>query len=583
MKREPWKVLGIDEDKAHQAPVAVAFNQAGAVYRYVTDPKKVSAGIRKLAPDLLLVHGEVRSALVESVLTTLAGEVGLSSVPVALLCKDTSDAHFLTGLRTGVVALLSKPFTPTEHVAQTSRLLEELASRPGSASGQGDSREMARLVEHLRRTLRSGELSVEAAEAAGHKRSGRAIFIKGKLESASYLELKGVEALVTMVSEPRARWRFCEMGGAAGEGAGVVIEVGTEDNGEEEELVAVILDEGDKLGQFELPKEPSPQPAPDRPQEPTSLLLVDDDPALCKLFRNLFEKHGFKVSTAEDGVEGSKAALEGRFDLVIADLNMPRMDGWGMLRVLREDFRTRELPLAFLSCHDDYREALKAEDVGAQAYFSKGTRLDALVGKVRVLLQPRQEVRDRLLARKSQPFNVTQVGPQWLLRELASQGVSARLDAKDGWAEYQLYLSSGKLVHCFAKAGRFNAEGERALNAFLASKACQGAPCYGQFPSPSTLTGTVEELLARASATLNENERRLRDSSLVRASRLEVNHELYELYSQVGPPPWLEVARLICRDRLSPREVIAKVQLSPLDVEEALRDLVRRGVVTVAA
>ena len=54
------------------------------------------------------------------------------------------------------------------------------------------------------------------------------------------------------------------------------------------------------------------------------------------------------------------ATESSQFDLVVTDLNMPRMDGWGMLRLLRDDFRTRELPVAFLSCHDDYRESLKA-------------------------------------------------------------------------------------------------------------------------------------------------------------------------------------------------------------------------------
>src|SRR5690606_23868503 len=122
---------------------------------------------------------------------------------------------------------------------------------------------------------------------------------------------------------------------------------------------------------------------PRRAAKSTPILLVDDDDALCAMFSILFRKHGFEVTTASDGFAGYEAARDGSFDLVVADLNMPRMDGWGMLRLLRDDHRTRETPVAFLSCHDDYRESLKALNAGAQAYFSKSTRLDALAAQVR--------------------------------------------------------------------------------------------------------------------------------------------------------------------------------------------------------
>ena len=139
----------------------------------------------------------------------------------------------------------------------------------------------------------------------------------------------------------------------------------------------------------ELLLDESVTPTPTPPPPHTPILLVDDDEELCRMFASLFRRRGFAVTTAPDGMAGYEAALAGGFALLIADLNMPRMDGWGLLRLIRDDYRTRELPVAMLSCQDDYRESLKALDAGAQAYFPKTLRLDALVTHVQSLLQPR--------------------------------------------------------------------------------------------------------------------------------------------------------------------------------------------------
>jgi hypothetical protein len=93
----------------------------------------------------------------------------------------------------------------------------------------------------------------------------------------------------------------------------------------------------------------------------------------------------------------------------------------------------------------------------------------------------------------------------------------------------------------------------------------------------------MDALIDRAVVTLNEKDRRAREGLLVKARTLVVDQALYSLYAQVGPRQWLETARLICEDHLSPAEVIARSNASPIDVEETLKDLIRRGVVTLEA
>lgn len=587
------RVLLLDPDRENQKRLAEAFNATGLFLRYLGDPAKLIAACKQVNPVLIVIHGEVRSQLVQSALTTLSNDVAWSTVPIAVLCKECSDAPFVAQLRTGIVELLSADTEPAALSLRIHALLKELPERSGSVQGRGESPQLANLAEHLRRTMRSGVVTFNP----GQPDQGRALFVKGQLKSADFGKVHGIEALLSMVTLSQASWSFAEMSGAAGEGAGVVVELDAELGGDEP-IVPIVESKGggsegvlvplegadDELVVGEVvPEEPPPS---SQPSAPISLLLVDDDEELCRMFGLLFRKHGYEVTIANDGLEGFEEAQKRQFDLVVADLNMPRMDGWGLLRLLRDDFRTRELPVAFLSCHDDYRDSLKALNAGAQAYYSKSTRLDALAGHVKSLLEPRRRF---LAALDAAPpgselkVALNAVGPQWLIREVAKAKGACRIDASDGWAKYQLWIQGGRPAHATALAGRHKAEGERAFVAFIASRATDATVHLVDDAPTVSLRLPLDEQLQRTAEMLNENERKLRDGLLINANDIQVDSDLYAVYAQVGPKQWLEAARLICEERLPPKEVIARVEASPLEVEETLKDLLRRGIVRLSA
>jgi CheY-like chemotaxis protein len=574
-RRDVPIVLGVDPDEAGQAVVATAFQDAGVPYERISDRKRVGEALLKVAPDLIILFADVSSDFAIHVLDQLAKDIAWAARPVVMIASDTGDAPFVAGLRTGVVALLPAPFTPA-HIDELQRVWRELPGRGGVVHGAGDPQRLSRLVEHLRRTRRSGVLLTDPHTPS----EGRATFMLGRLERARFLGAGAHDALRAMVSQAKTEWSFSELAGSHGAGAAVVIEVGDVAVGETE-LAGVVVEDGAAAAPVPAapaPAAPQPAPAP-RPK----LLLVDDDETILKMFSRLFTKHGFDVSTATDGERGLEVASRGEFDVVLADLNMPRLDGWGMLRALRDDFRTRELPVAFASAHDDYHEALRALDAGAQAYLSKGVKLDALVTQARKLLEPRAIVAQALAAGDPFAVSIHAVGPQWFLRQVAQQRLGGTLIARDGWASYQLDFVGGACVQASASAGRFTAESERAFTAFVASKQAEGDFMPGlPLAAGHNLEGPLEELLARAVSTLNDNERRLREGLMLSATRLEVNGDLYALYQQIAPKASLETARLICEEGLPPREVIAHVEASPLEVEETVKDLIRRGVVTLA-
>ena len=574
-------VLGVDADRDGQVAIGKVFNDRGVTYRFVTDPRKVKAGVRQLKPDLLVVFGELSQDFVIHVLDAVSQDVEASALPVLVVCADQADASLVVGFRSGVVGFLPRPFSPA-HVATVRQLWAELPSRVGVVSGSGDGAALGRLLDHVRRTRRSGVLLAAARTA----NEAKASFVHGKLDRATCHAAKGPEALEAMRSLPVAPWTFSEVAGRQGEGANVVIEVG--EGHEDDESLAEVIVEGqiteDEPLAFEMAAQ-GPKSAPS-PEEPPArairLLMVDDDPTILKMFSLLFAKHGFEVITAEDGLKGADLALQRVPDLVFADLDMPQLDGWGMLRKLRDDFRTRELPIAFISAHDDYRDSLRALDAGAQAYVSKGTRLEAIVASAKTMLEPRREVFAKLEAGGPLAIKIHAVGPQWVIHQLAALKVSGALTARDGWASYTLHFAAGVCVHASAVAGKYTAEGERAFNAFVATRAADGefAP-NAPPPASRNLFLATDVLVERACSTLNENEGRMRESLLLTATQVEVNAELYAVYCHVGPKQWLPCARMICEEKLPPREIIARLDASPVDLEETMKDLIRRGVVTL--
>ena len=540
-------VLGITEDRDAQPAIAKAFNELGVFYRFISDRQKVRGGLASLKPSLLVIFGELASDFVIQVLDTLSSDVDSARLPVVVVAADVRDAPFVAGFRSGVVALLPSPFSE-QHVEAVRGLWHELPSRPGGGAGLSDTATLARLVDHLRRTRRSGVLVIDPRTP----NEGRASFIYGRLGGANYLGAHGANALEAMLRAPRARWTFTEVASAQSEGASVVIEVGESITGET------------PVGEVvELTSSLTPAPLS---TGPSRILLVDDDAAILTMFSRLFAKHGFDVSTAADGAQGLELAAAQPFDVVLADLNMPHLDGWGMLRALR----------------DDYRESLRALDAGAQAYLSKGTKLDAIVTQVIKLLEPRRALQAALELKQTTELPIHSVGPQWLLTELARRRETGVLTARDNWATYTLGFAGGTCTHASGVAGKYQADGERAFNAFVASRAATGDFVEGPGPA-ANLQGSTASLVARAQQVLNENEQRLRDTQLLTATQILVNDALYQVYRAVGPRDWLEVARLFCEEKATPREVIARVALSPVEIEACLKDLLRRGVVTLPA
>jgi two-component system response regulator MprA len=113
------------------------------------------------------------------------------------------------------------------------------------------------------------------------------------------------------------------------------------------------------------------------------ILVVEDDAALVRILRKSIESSGHTVETAGDGVAGLEAARAGRFDAIVLDLMLPKMDGVEVCRRIRAD--GHPTPILMLTARSAVADRIAGLDAGADDYLPKPFALGELAARLRAL------------------------------------------------------------------------------------------------------------------------------------------------------------------------------------------------------
>lgn len=135
---------------------------------------------------------------------------------------------------------------------------------------------------------------------------------------------------------------------------------------------------------------PGQNEAMDLAQTPPQLcvLLVEDDRSVRRYLEVTLQRSGYRVVTAEDGLEAMKLALSAQFDVVVTDAVMPNLSGQELARFLRSNQKLSHLPIVLLTGQENKEAAVTAENL-IDAFLYKPVKAEQLKNCLASLLQKR--------------------------------------------------------------------------------------------------------------------------------------------------------------------------------------------------
>ena len=114
------------------------------------------------------------------------------------------------------------------------------------------------------------------------------------------------------------------------------------------------------------------------------VLLVEDERTLSMIIKDTLEEQGFRISTAFNGEEGLRMFFAEHPEVVVADVMMPRMDGFEMVRRIRQTDRTT--PVLFLTARSGIKDVVEGFELGANDYLKKPFSMQELIIRIKALL-----------------------------------------------------------------------------------------------------------------------------------------------------------------------------------------------------
>ncbi len=124
------------------------------------------------------------------------------------------------------------------------------------------------------------------------------------------------------------------------------------------------------------------------------ILIIEDEPTMCRALEDILTRHGFRIVTAAEGASGLERALKERPDLILLDVMLPKLDGYAVCAELRK--LECLIPILILSAKASVDDRVKGLDFGADDYLPKPFSQAELLARVRALLRRRTNSEESL-------------------------------------------------------------------------------------------------------------------------------------------------------------------------------------------
>lgn len=167
------------------------------------------------------------------------------------------------------------------------------------------------------------------------------------------------------------------------------------------------------------------------------ILVVEDEKKLLESIKEGLEHSGYVVDTALDGEEGSFMAFTNDYDLIILDINLPKKDGFEILREIREE--NRQVNIIMLTALSDVDDRVKGFDLGANDYVLKPFHFEELKARIRSLLRRQTTIKDAVIETNGISFDTAK-------RTFKFAGEELKLTQKEAGILEYLFFNLGRYV-----------------------------------------------------------------------------------------------------------------------------------------
>lgn len=535
-------VLVLDEPEQH-ARVRAALPPDRFEVLAAADPEEALRLARSGAPDLVLADRAIVLKPGVDLIGRLREDPLTDFVPVVLLLPPGAPLDPIAVREAGADEALVKPLDAPTVLKTVERVTRTLGGPAGASTLTGDLT-LEEIAERIGDEVKRG--IVEAAE------KGRDVAVPvgdgTTLLAAAWSTIGRVRAHLAERSGGRVRFREAPARG----GPAFVTVVGDEKEDPSAETVALA---GRRI------------------------VVCDDDPAVVWFFAGLLREHGAEVVETSNGMEALEASRKKRPDIVVSDILMPQLDGFGLTRAFKRDPLLADVPVILLSWKEDLLQRMRDLKAGAAGYLRKEAAATQIIAAVRDALRPRARLESRLKAGGDVRGRLEDVGIQTLLTTIASLRPNARITLRSASSLYEIDLAAGEIVDVTRTAsdGTFS-RGPRVLEGLLGTTTGRYTIADSDVSGRKSIDAELATLIDSGMRAIAARVDAVSGKNLAKAAEVTLDEELLGYVLRSSPE---EVERVVehLRAGRGPRRLLLDGEVAPQVLEEVLVDLARQGAI----
>jgi len=301
------------------------------------------------------------------------------------------------------------------------------------------------------------------------------------------------------------------------------------------------------------------------------VLVVEDEPLVAQMLQDQLATLSLEILIATNGVEALELAWEKEPALILLDVMMPKIDGFEVAKILKENPRTRHIPIIFLTAKTSLEDKLLGFQLGADDYITKPVQPQELLARIQGVLRRARPGKDTTPGMRG---NLKVMSLPNLLQLLEMERKTGVLTLTRGEEQGFLYLHEGRIVS--AILGRLR--GEAAVYRLLSWE--EGAfeldPSAPIGPPKAQVTASTQQLIMEGMQRKDEIQN-LKAKLPPLNTRLKVSPKLYTLLKGKPLTPDLQAFLNLVDGRRTIEQVVEESGLDELKALEDLATLFTKG------